>query len=393
MASVLPTKTDEAGKPARDTRWKARYRDPNGRPRSRTFDRKVDGERFLRNLGTSIDRGEWIDPRVQRTTFGHWADLWWGQAQHLRPATLKGYRTALEHRLRPRFGTTPIGAIDRPAVKAYVAELGAEGLAPKTVANIALVLRLVLAEAVEGGALRENPARGLRLPRARKLSPRFLTPEEVEDLANAAREPYGFLLRFAAYTGLRPSELCGLRVGRVDLLRRRCEVSETLMMIDGRFVVGPTKTFATRSVPLPRFLADEAATFLAWRRETLGRPLDPNDYVFPPLEQSGGRATAEHLVAESIRRYVLKPAAAAAGLPSDLRTHDLRHTAAAMLVELGAHPRAIMERLGHSDIAVTLNVYGHLFPSLEAALTDGLEELRARAVDAPRPEAVTALRR
>lgn len=58
-----------------------------------------------------------------------------------------------------------------------------------------------------------------------------------------------------------------------------------------------------------------------------------------------------------------------------VRTHDLRHTCASLLIQLGAHPKAIQERLGHSDISVTLNLYGHLFPSLEEHLTDALDEL------------------
>ena len=70
-----------------------------------------------------------------------------------------------------------------------------------------------------------------------------------------------------------------------------------------------------------------------------------------------------------------KPALVRAGLDPEVRFHDLRHPGAAMLIGLGAHPKAIMERLGHSSITVTLNTYGHLLPELEEALTDGLEGL------------------
>lgn len=376
MASIEPTtKHPVSGRPARDTRWRARYRDPRGKQRSRTFDRKADAERFLATVVTDMNRGEWIDPRMSRTTFGSWADAWWATTVHLRASTRKGYATALRSRIRPRFDDTPVGAIDRTAVKEFVAEMAARPLAPKTIANTALVLRLVLQEAVEGGAIKENPAANLRLPLVRRQEPRFLTAEEVHALAEATRAPYGFLILFAAYTGLRPSELCGLRVGRLDLLRGRVEVVETLMQVEGETVIGPTKSDRTRSVPLPAFLRDEAAVFLGHRRAELRRPLAPEDLVFPPIASKHGATRADFLYAESIRRYILKPALAAADLPSDVRTHDLRHTCASLLISLGAHPRAIMERLGHSDISVTLNVYGHLFPSLEEQLTDGLDDL------------------
>jgi integrase len=70
----------------------------------------------------------------------------------------------------------------------------------------------------------------------------------------------------------------------------------------------------------------------------------------------------------------------------DFRFHDLRHTCAAMLISQGAHPRAVMERLGHSSIKVTLDTYGHLFPALDESLTEGLEEQFQEAISSkPRP--------
>ena len=89
-----------------------------------------------------------------------------------------------------------------------------------------------------------------------------------------------------------------------------------------------------------------------------------------------------------------KPAVRRAGLPDETRFHDLRHTCAALLIALGAHPKAILERLGHSSITVTLDRYGHLFPSLDEALTAGLEDLRQRALAdvARRPRGGTATR-
>jgi integrase len=153
------------------------------------------------------------------------------------------------------------------------------------------------------------------------------------------------------------------------------------MQVEGETVIGPTKNDSTRSVPLPRFLVDEAGEYLAERSVELGRRLAPADLVFGPISSKHGTTRTSFLYAESIRRYILKPALEAAGLPPDFRTHDLRHTCASLLISLGAHPRAIMERLGHSDINVTLNVYGHLFPSLEEQLTQGLDELYRTIAD------------
>ena len=78
-------------------------------------------------------------------------------------------------------------------------------------------------------------------------------------------------------------------------------------------------------------------------------------------------------------RRAFRPAVAAAGLPSKLRFHDLRHTCAALLIAQGAHPLAIKERLGHSSITVTLDAYGALFPSIDESLADGLESTYRKA--------------
>ncbi len=78
------------------------------------------------------------------------------------------------------------------------------------------------------------------------------------------------------------------------------------------------------------------------------------------------------------RRH-FKPAIAAAGLPPQTRFHDLRHTCAALCIALGAHPKAIQERLGHSSITVTLDRYGHLFPKLDETLTARLGDLHRAA--------------
>ena len=80
------------------------------------------------------------------------------------------------------------------------------------------------------------------------------------------------------------------------------------------------------------------------------------------------------------RRH-FKPAVTAAGLAPETRFHDLRHTCAALCIELGAHPKAIQERLGHSSITVTLDRYGHLFPKLDEALTGRLDELHRLAAN------------
>lgn len=202
----------------------------------------------------------------------------------------------------------------------------------------------------------------------------FLNPEEVFTLADAVANPprprsqplrsypaYGLLVRFAAFTGLRAGEIAALRIGRVNPLHRWVEVAQSVEEIHGELVYGPPKTYARRRVELPPGLAAELSEHLATR------PADGDAFVFTAPD--GGPLRHSNFYGRHF-----KPAVRRAGLDPRTRFHDLRHTAAALMIAEGAHLLVVKERLGHSTIAVTADRYGHLYPSLEAALTTRLDE-------------------
>ena len=275
----------------------------------------------------------------------------------------------------------PIGSIDHPEVLAFVSRLTADGKGPGTVRNIRDVMRLVFKLAVRSGAIKNNPVEGIKAPRAQKQEMIFLTEDQVMALAEEIEDPpplqrgashreggypdYALLVRFAAFTGLRAGELGALRVSRINLMRRRVEISESADEANGKFNIGPTKTYSRRSVGIPLPLAEELAPYLATKKQS--------DFVFRgpdggPLRHSNWYP----------RHF--KPAVVRAGLPNGTRFHDLRHTYAAFLIAEGAHPRAMMERMGHSTINVTLGTYGHMFPSIDESLDDALAARWNRSV-------------
>jgi integrase len=141
---------------------------------------------------------------------------------------------------------------------------------------------------------------------------------------------------------------------------RRVEVAEAASEPHGELVYGPTKTYERRTVPIPGALAAELAEHL------IGRPADSAAFVFSAPDGGPLRHSTFY------RRH-FKPAVVRAGLPARTRFHDLRHSYAALLIAEGAPALAVMKRLGHSSITVTMNTYGHLFPALEEALTDRLD--------------------
>jgi integrase len=342
-----------------------------------TFKTKGDAYAWLSAVETDIRRGAWVNPAEGRQTLAYWAERWLDTTVHLRATTRRGYEVALRTHVLPTFGRQPVSAIDQPAVKAWVADLVRKGSAPGTIAGARKVLRLVLGTAVDARALATNPCDRVRVPRGRREEMHFLSAEQVEALADVIEHPplrraghgatptgrhhfpeYAALVRFAAYSGLRAGEIAGLRLRCLDLLKGRVEVAETLTDVDGTLVSsGTTKTNKVRTVPIPRFIAEQLAPLLAGKA--------PDDYVFTSPE--GGPLRHSNFY----RRH-FRPAVERAGLPDGVRFHDLRHTYAGFLIAEGAHPKAIMERMGHSSITVTLDRYGHLLPSLEEHLTEAL---------------------
>ncbi len=350
--------------------WEASYRDNRQRERVKIFPTRREADRWLSTIKTDVARGEYVDPRLARSMFDQWAEEWMATTAHLKPKTRAGYESDLRVHVLPVFGDRSIGSIQQVDVRRFVADMVATGAAPGTVRNARKVLRLVLATAEGSGAIRGNPCNGVRVPASPKADMVFLNAEQVEALATAIDPRYSTHVRFAAYTGLRAGEICALRVGRLDLLRGRALVAESVTEVDRMgLVFGEPKTYQRRSVTLPPFLRDELASHLAARTPT------SDDFVFP--SRSGG--VLRH---KDFYRRVFKPAVVAAGLPPAMRFHDLRHTCAALCIALGAHPKAIQERLGHSSITVTLDRYGHLFPKLDEALTDRLDALHEEALHA-----------
>lgn len=340
--------------------WQVRYRDPAGRERARNFKRKTDAERFSVTVETDKIRGMWADPRLARITVSEWLPRWQASRVHLRPSTRALSESLLRNHVLPYFGDRRLGSVTPTDVQGFVAQLKEKGLAPSTIRQSYLLVAGVFSSAFDSDIIVRSPCRGVNLPRDSKTEMRFLTADEVSDLAGVIDDRYRALVLTAAYAGCRFGELAGLKTHRLDLLRRSLTVAEALSEVRGQVRVADPKTSAARrQVALPKFLADELSAHLGeW-------PPGADGFVFTAPQ--GGP-----LLRRNFRRRAWLPAVqASVGEP--MRFHDLRHTHAAMLIAQGEHPKVIQDRLGHSSIKVTLDTYGHLFEGLDEAAAERLD--------------------
>jgi integrase len=342
-------------------KYRVRYRDPNNKERSKTFTKKVDAERFKTHVMNEINRGSYIAPERGRQTFSHYAELWMKTLDPT-PSTKANYESILNRHLLPSLGQTEVSRIQWSTLEHLKNSLLEKGLHPKTVRNIMNPVSGILKTAVRDGAIVSNPSRELSIPKNRNSTPvRPASPEEILDLTAEMTTSDRLLVLFAAFSGLRAGECGGLRVGDLDFANSKVHVVRSITEPHGIAQFKEPKNGKNRSVPLPPFLMKQLTDHLKHR----GVTSDPTAQVF--TSPDGGLYRHSNFYSR-----IFKPAVKAHGLGT-FTFHHLRHTYASMLIKEGTHPRVIMDRMGHSNIQITMNIYGHLFPDEDGATIDGLE--------------------
>lgn len=342
MGSVQPYKTKQ-GK-----RYLVRYKKPDGsHAAKRGFRTKFDAQQYLSTVDVSIAAGRYVDPTDGRVRVEDLAGSWLeNQAAVLKPSSFHPLESAWRVHVRPRWGRTPINDIRYSDVRGWVTELSTRRGAATVIRSFG-ILSAVLDTAVRDRRLGDNPARGVKLPK--KISKRrvYLTHAQVDLLASESMHPD--LVLFLAYTGLRWGEATGLRIKDLDLSRRRVQIFENAVTVNGKVHTGTPKTHVTRSVPFPEFLSPMI------RSQAFGKTVDQllfgdgDAHLLPPNSKDGWFAGA-------VRRSM-----SADPTFQRITPHDLRHTAASLAVSAGANVKALQRMLGHASAAMTLDRYADLF--------------------------------
>lgn len=264
----------------------------------------------------------------------------------------------------PKWGAVPLRDIDHAGVQAWVTWLytdpaarqrpagrtdavdSPQGLSSARVIQAFQVLDQVLRYAVRSRYIATNPADDVEQPRKSSREDIALTHGQVERLAEA-RGDIRSMIYLLAYGGMRYGEVAALRVGDVNLQRRRIRVSRSVTYVAGRgYVEGPTKTHQTRTVPiLTEMLAGALASVIGDR--------DPSEYLFP--YHDGGPTPLDWF------RWRFDQAAATAGL-TGITPKTLRHTAGSLALASGASVVTVQKLLGHRNATTTMNIYSHMLP-------------------------------
>ncbi|HKH65487.1 MAG TPA: site-specific integrase [Solirubrobacterales bacterium] len=281
-----------------------------------------------------------------------------------KPATLRGYRQALEDHVLPLLGGRKMNAITTADLQALVDRWSAEVQSPSTIRNSIKPLQAIYRRARAREGLTVNPTRDLELPAPSPKEVEIVAPEVAARLLDVMPVEDRALWATALYAGLRYGELRALRWSAVDLAAGAIRVSESWDPKEGK--IAPKTKNSQRTTPLPGLLRDH----LMEHRIAAGEP--PVDaLVF------GGKSGKPFQAATLYRRADRAWEAQALG---QLRLHQARHTYASFMIAAGVNAKALSSFMGHSSIKVTFDLYGHLMPGTEQEAAGLLDEYLGSAL-------------
>jgi integrase len=339
--------------------WQVDYRDQGGKRRHKQFGTRREADSWMVQARAQVAAGTHVADSASATVRAA-AEIWLNHLEQRRinglqmeRASIAAYRSYLDNHvlvLEMALAALKLTRITRSTVNQYRDRLLANGRSVAMARKALKALRLLLAHALDNEMIGTNPAQGVRVHAAGRVKAKITIPGKpiVKAMIEQSPDDFRALVMVAALCGLRSSEIRGLRWRDVDFAESYIRVSQRA---DRYCEIGETKSEAgTRSVPIGPTVTTELKK---WK---LRCPRSELDLVFPT-----GNGTVQNL--ENMRKLRYRPLCDRIGTRA--RFHDLRHFAVSLWIEQGFPPKAIMEFAGHASITLTMDLYGHLFPSAD----------------------------
>ncbi|WP_334023350.1 site-specific integrase [Nocardia terpenica] len=377
MATIEPYETKSG------TRYRVRYRKPDGRPTDkRGFTTKRDAKAFAATVEVKKLTGDYIDPTAGRITIDHLGQHFVDNRAGVVANTVAAGESTWKVHVQPRWGARNISTIETSEVRTWVSDMQKTEVGVPTIEKALGLLRQILESAVTDRRIPRNPCNGVKLPKRKHIQRGYLTHAQVHRLAAVVAkdtEMYGLVVLFLAYTGLRWGEMAALKVSSFDMLRRRVVVTEGVAEVKGNLTWGNVKTHEKRSVPFPEFLAASLAKLMEGKgRDEIvfanrhGSVLRVNNFRKRVFSIAVGRCKGEAL-AQRAKEAAKRDCEVTTPEFPTITPHDLRHTAVSLAISAGANVKAIQTMVGHKSAAMTLDTYADLFPDDLEAVAGALD--------------------
>jgi integrase len=361
----------------KDGRWEGRYYVPTeDGPKRKVIYGKTRAEVSEKLTKALSDRANGIVYDNENITIGEYLDVWLKGSVYgsVRQSTYDRDTNLVNNHIKPVLGSLKLKKLNSAHVQNFYRNRLDTGLSASTVRKIHDILRRGLAQAVDWHLTQRNVANVVKPPRPVPKEIVALSTDETRRLLDAAAEGrLEALYVLAVHTGMRQGEMLALRWQDVDIENAVLSVRRTLTRRGGKVAFGEPKTKKSRrSIRLTPQAGDALRAHLERQlrdMEILGDHYQDQGLIFTT-------DTGAPINPSNLRQRSFTPLLKRAGLPH-MRFHDLRHTCATLLLSRGVHPKFVQELLGHATIAITLDTYSHVMPSMGDATAKAMEDALA----------------
>lgn len=344
---------------------------------------KREAQKECARLIAAMGAGLYVEPA--KTLLRQFLDQWLKHvATQVAPRTLERYREIALKNVAPLLGHTALASLRPEQISAAYAKAltsgrrdGAGGLSPRTVLHMQRILRQALEQAVRWGLLARNPADVVRPPKVERVKMKALDPAEAARLLEHFRPTRMFIpVLLGVLCGLRRGEITALKWGAIDLARAQIAIAESTEQTRTGTREKETKSGRARTVALPSLAVEELQRHRVRQAEELlrlGIRPTPDTHVF-------AQADGTPVQPNSLTHEFVRILGQTQSLPR-IRFHDLRHSHATHLLANGVHPKIAQERLGHSSVGITLDLYSHVLPGMQADAAARVDAALRAAID------------
>lgn len=300
-------------------------------------------------------------------------EQWLGTIREsVRPKTLHQYTQIVRGHIAPLLGEIKLKELRPDQIQNLYNLKMDKGISARTVLLIHAVLHRSLNHALRLGIVNRNPVDAVQRPKFKKKEMKILNESQTRAFLSAVKgDRCEALYWLAVSTGMRQGELLGLKWSDVDWRNKRVYIQRQLQRLPEQHLAftEPKSAAGKRVIVLSTTLIEKLKDHIALQDQEIHRAgvrWQENDLIFPSV--IGTPLDHRNLFRDF--KIILN----SAGLP-DIRFHDLRHTAATLMLLQGIHPKVVQERLGHSDISLTLNTYSHVLPSMQEEAAEKMDEI------------------
>lgn len=275
----------------------------------------------------------------------------------VRESTASSRFSMIDKHIMPFFQNRIVSDIGPSDIVAWQNNMLNKGLSSTYLNQANVYLKAMFNYAVDYMGLQKNPCKkNIGSRKTKKLN--FWTPEEYKMFIEQCKDNIGYYTMFEIlyYTGMREGELLALTIGDIDFQNKLIHINKTRYRIPGKELINEPKTESSkRSIDIPDFLVDEIKDYI--------------NHMYKPLPETRLFDKSYNYI-----NFALKTRTEMAGV-KQIRVHDLRHSHASTLINLGANPVLVAERLGHESADITLRIYSHLFPRQQTEIVSKIQKV------------------